>query len=359
MPDFYDAVPLEGARITKDGYLVADVRVARTGIQEYLGREVGRPEMERVRLYRPAEEVFSVDALASFAHRPVTNNHPNKAVTAETWRAVSRGHTGGEVVADGAFIRVPLMLADKASIDAVQAGKRELSAGYTCDIDWTAGTTAEGESYDGVQRTIRGNHVAIVTKGRAGSECRIGDEQNEEPPMKTIVVDGISVEVSDASAVSLEAVSTRLADARKLADNRDGELAALRISHAADVAALTARIPDAVTMDAAITARMAVIDAARKVLGSNFDAAGKTDADVRKAVVTARLGDAKVTGKSDDYIASAFDVLTHDAKPVDALAQAIANQAPVLKDAAPVTSAYDDYLADLRSSHLNNHSKEA
>lgn len=67
---FTDRVTIAGTRRRDDGYLVADARVARTGIQVYAGWEVGKPEKDTVRVYRPEGEVFARDAMASFAHRP-------------------------------------------------------------------------------------------------------------------------------------------------------------------------------------------------------------------------------------------------------------------------------------------------
>ena len=43
--NFTDIVTVAGTRRTGDGYLVADARIARTGIQTYSGVEIGRPEM--------------------------------------------------------------------------------------------------------------------------------------------------------------------------------------------------------------------------------------------------------------------------------------------------------------------------
>ena len=50
-------------RKTADGYIVAEVPVARTGIQDYAGYEMGKPDMKRVRVYRPADEVFADEHL--------------------------------------------------------------------------------------------------------------------------------------------------------------------------------------------------------------------------------------------------------------------------------------------------------
>jgi hypothetical protein len=191
---FTDKITLDGSRRTGDGYLAANARVARTGIQSYLGREVGKPDMASVKVYRPESEVFSTDALRSFAHRPVTNDHPPEAVSARNWKTHSVGMTGDEIARDGTFVRVPMVVMDQAAIDDVEAGKVELSMGYACDLDWTAGTTPEGEAYDAIQTNIRGNHLAIVAAGRAGPQCRIGDswaaittEQKDAPmSLKTV-----------------------------------------------------------------------------------------------------------------------------------------------------------------------------
>ncbi|WP_139812749.1 DUF2213 domain-containing protein, partial [Ensifer aridi] len=172
---FIDYAPIAGTRRTADGYLVADVKTARTGIQIYAGREVGKPELATVKVYRPEAQVFDTASLGSYAHKPVTNDHPAEAVTADNWKALAVGSIGDEVARDGEFVRVPLIVMDAAVISEIEGGKRELSAGYTCDLAWEPGTTPEGEKYDAIQKDIRINHVAIVQRGRAGSQARIGD----------------------------------------------------------------------------------------------------------------------------------------------------------------------------------------
>jgi hypothetical protein len=167
MITFYDKIPLSRARRTTDGYLAVQAHVARTGVQLYRGHEVGRPSVDTVRVYRPPEEVFAKDALKSFAHRPMTNDHPPENVDSSNWKKYSIGHTGDEVVRDGEYIRVPMVLMDEQAISDVEGGKRELSAGYMCDLDFVSGTTEDGEPYDAVQRGIRGNHIAVVKAAAA------------------------------------------------------------------------------------------------------------------------------------------------------------------------------------------------
>lgn len=174
MLNLFDAAPISTRRKTGDGYLVAEARAARTGVQTYGGFEVGKPDMPLVRVFRPHDEVFNPASLGTYAHKPITVGHPPQGVTADTWKKFSVGHTSNEAAQDGIFVRVPMMLADAAAIRELEGGTKEISVGYNCSLDWTAGS-ANGEAYDAIQRGIRVNHVALVPKGRAGSECRISD----------------------------------------------------------------------------------------------------------------------------------------------------------------------------------------
>jgi len=181
-----DRLTIDGQRRTRDGYLTVSARVARAdNIQIYSGAEVGKPEMPSVRVYRPSAEVFSADTMQSFAHRPVTLGHPANTVTADTWRDVAKGWSDGEVVRDGEFVRVSMLLADAEAIKSVEDGTRELSMGYDCTLDWTAGVAPSGEAYDAVQRGIRSNHIAVVPKARGGAELRIGDSAGKDLHMMT------------------------------------------------------------------------------------------------------------------------------------------------------------------------------
>ena len=141
---FFDTLQLDGeARINARGQVVADARVARTGMQLYSGAEVGKPELAVVRVFRPEDEVFHRDAMASFAHKPVTDDHPAESVQASNWAKLTKGFTSNDVARDGQTLRVPLMIADAALVQKWKDGKRELSCGYDCDLDWTPGVTAD------------------------------------------------------------------------------------------------------------------------------------------------------------------------------------------------------------------------
>lgn len=174
-----DRVPLGDSAqitITKDGYLAAAPRVARANnVQLYLGSEVGKPGVPVVRVFRPADAVFERASLDTYAHKPVTDDHPAQPVDATNWRLHGRGHLDRDVVRDGEFVRVPMLLMDADLISKVRSGKSELSVGYGCNITFNAGVTDSGQEYDAVQSDIRVNHVAVVDAARGGKELRIGD----------------------------------------------------------------------------------------------------------------------------------------------------------------------------------------
>ncbi|HEV7258945.1 MAG TPA: DUF2213 domain-containing protein [Bosea sp. (in: a-proteobacteria)] len=358
---FTDKIALSGTRRTGDGYLVADARVARTGIQIYLGREVGRPDMEQVRVYRAPEQVFADEAMASFAHRPVTNDHPSEAVNAKNWKRYSVGQTGDEVKQDGKFLRIPMVVMDQAAIDDIEAGKSELSNGYGCDLDWTPGTTPEGEAYDAMQIRIRGNHVAIVKAGRAGPECRIGDswaaittEQKDAPmSLKTVTVDGIPVEVTDQGATVINTLLGRIADAGKAKDTlvadhekalatKDADLA----KKDAEIDALKAKVLDDAALDARVQARGDLV-AKAKAIAPEVATDGKSDADIRRAVVTAKLGDAAVKDKPTAYIDARFDILAEDVKPSDPV-RGVIKDGPAPTAKTSVTDAHTAMVTGLQ-----------
>ncbi len=166
------------SRRDPEGYLLClNVPVARTGTQEYLPAEIGLPAAagEPVPVFRPPEEVFSPEAVASFEGMPVTNDHPPEGVDISNIRALQKGHAhnvrrGSGENAD--LLLADLIITDPALINAIlEDGKREISCGYTYELH------EENGQY--IQRKIRGNHVAVVDVGRAGSRVSIHDHKPE------------------------------------------------------------------------------------------------------------------------------------------------------------------------------------
>ena len=306
-------------RITKDNYLLATPRVARTGIQIYGGWEFGL-DQDRVRLMRPEEVVFDRDSLASYAHRPITNNHPSEPVTADNWRDVSVGHTGSEVLRDGEHIRVPIALMDGATIRQVlDEGKKELSLGYEMELDFTKA----GDGYDATVTSIRANHLAIVDRARGGPELAIGDRGNQtggKKKMTNLTVNGITVEVADAATA--QAIQSHITDLLKQINDAKNVVAAAETKAAdiqkkvdeadAKIKTLEQQAEDSKLgpeqLQSLVAERSVLMRIGKAVLGDNTDMTKMSNPDIKRAVVSNRLKD---TAKdwTDDQVAVSYNTI--------------------------------------------------
>jgi hypothetical protein len=366
---FVDFAPIrgEGIRETEDGFLIADAAIARTGIQEYYAFEIGLADsiddfFDIVRVYRPESEVRSIDSMKSLVHSPVTNDHPPEFVTPENWKDYAKGEVGNDIRWDDGRIVIPLILKDEQTIDKVKLGKREISAGYTCTIDSTPGVTDSGEEYDAVQSEIRFNHIAVVDEGRAGPECRIGDDAStwgirpalsrglfanlhfdnktrtidmptsQVPSTRMVTVDGLSVETTDAGAQAIEKLQNEKAAIEAKLDDANQKLVDVETKQTEDTARLQAEIDslnEAKLSDADIqklvTDRANLVATASKI-ADGVDFSSMTDDEIRVATVKAKLGDSAVEGKEPAYIRARFDILAEDAgkEGVDPVSQAFA-----------------------------------
>lgn len=363
---FSDALTLDAPRPMQGGFVAVRAKAARTGTYSYLGSEIdpenkhGLRDAGMVNVLRDDAAVFDAKSVHSFIGKPITNDHPREAVNASNWRDHARGVVMG-AMRDGEYLAFDLLLTDKATIDAVDAGKRELSNGYAAELQFGDFTGPGGVKCVAKQVGIAGNHVAIVDRGRAGPSCAITDsvaicDANpafladltpplEKPAMKILIGDaevdatnGEAVRIAnDAREGAFKELQTKvgtltadLATANTTIQTKDGE-----------IVALTAKLADAEVTPAKLQqladARADVI-AKAKIMAPTLTTDGKTDAEIRKAAVTAKLGDA-AKDMADAAIEGAFIAFTKDAKPADPLRQAITDgvKAPV-NDAAVVST---------------------
>lgn len=156
---------------TVEGFLICkNVPIARTGPQEYMARDLaldGDPE-RMVKVNRYEADVFEPAALASFEGKPVTDGHPPEEVDPTNFASYAKGHIQ-RVRREGDYIVADLYINDPVLINEIRNGiKREVSCGYVCEY------VPDGDSYK--QTKIRGNHAAVVPRGRAGREVAIKDE---------------------------------------------------------------------------------------------------------------------------------------------------------------------------------------
>lgn len=340
----YDVSTIRGYDVTDEGYLKVRARIARTGIQSYKDANGG------IRLeYRPESEVASNEALDSFREKCVTKEHPPVLLDASNTKDYAIGFTSADVSYSDGFIESTVTVTDKETIDEIMRGQiREVSCGYKVDYIDEPGVTPDGQHYDGYQKNIRGNHVAIVKRARGGPQVRLMldsadaavtelfNSQIGEIMSASIVFDGVSFEADSALAGAITAeredAKASYADMKRkydemaskasqmqeemdamqkemkgMCDAAEGRADAL----AEEVASikLDLKAAEQVNIDSLVEQRIALIDKARTNLDSTFDFSGKTAREIMEASIKAVRADADVSERSDDYVQAMFDTL--------------------------------------------------
>lgn len=161
--------------------------ISKANICEYLGREIPNNELlglkpdKMYRLLRDPEELEK--AADTFNSLPVLEDHTPTSANAHP-RELTVGATMDNARFEAPYLMVGMVIFDGPAISRIQSGQqRELSCGYAYDADMTPGTY-EGQPYDGRMVNIRGNHVALVEKGRAGPDVLVNDSAiNKEDKM--------------------------------------------------------------------------------------------------------------------------------------------------------------------------------
>jgi hypothetical protein len=381
---FTDALELGKPRRTKEGYMAVRARAARAGVYDYLGREVD-PEGRHfaadqvVKVYRPESEVFATDAVHSFLMKPITDDHPSVAVTADNWKTHAKGVNAG-ALRDGQYLAFDLVIMDRSAIEAVDAGKKQLSNGYGCEVEIGDGVAPDGTAYQATQRALRGNHVALVRAGRAGPECRIGDashdggnrifescdaatvilapieDQETNTMPHTLIIDGLQVpNVSDEAKAAIEKLQGQTAAAIAAKDAAETTVAALTADKAGlevkvtalEQAVKDAKVTPAQLRDAAKAYDKLVADAKR--LAPAFTITDAMDEPaIRKGVVAAKLGD-RAKDYDDAAVSIAFDTLAAQLGDATTGGGTTVITAPLTADAdKAVQDARAEMLADLR-----------
>ena len=243
---------------TPQGFLIIPAFTARTGIQKYRMND-GSILSE----FRPEDEVFSESSMSSLRTAAVTDGHPKEMVNPENAEELIVGHTDGMIVkekdGDELFLKTNLIITHKKAIDAIRAGKAELSNGYNVDLDFTPGEH-NGQKFDAVQKNIVNNHIAIVWKGRAGKKASLRlDEkdaillENEIKPKKEsfnmkLTIDGKEFDVNDELGNAVKNQMTSMTKSKTDSDdvvtNLNKDIETLKTSETS----LTAKV-DSLTSD--------------------------------------------------------------------------------------------------------------
>ena len=385
----YDVAPIDKYELTSEGYLRAWATIARTGVQQYTDAD-GSIRRE----YRPEAEVASPISLASFAGKAITLEHPSVLLDSSNTKDYQIGFTSTEVVYDNGFVRAVMTITDKDAIERIMRGDaKEVSAGYRVNYEAIPGVTDSGENYDGIQKDISGNHIAVVRRGRAGPQVKLHLDRLdaadpslftpiEEPSMTAKVnFDGAEFEVTESVALAItkerddakmsyedmkKKYDGMMAEASKMKEEMDamqkemkGKLDAAEGRADAlteEVDSLKGEVSEAqkVNVDSLVEERITLINKARPSLDVAFDFAGKTAREIMETSIKAVRGDADLSDRSDDYVTAMFDTLAEstprgDSAATEELRKAVAS----LVSPMSAPSSYMDKLQNAWKSPLS------
>lgn len=310
---------------TPEGFLICkDVPIARTGTQQYRGSEFGAPVGDALyNVQRPEAEVFDRAAVASFEGKPVCDEHPEEDVTPDNYGRYMKGVCRDVRRGDGDLsncLVADLVIYDADLINKIEAGKREISCGYDCLWNPTSDS-----SYD--QLGIRGNHVAVVDKGRAGHKVAIRDTAVDKKGGKTMS-ESLIGRILRALARDESTTPEDMEAAAKLAGGADAEP---RPQPAPAPAAPATPAPAAVpqpdnkpaAMDEATEARFKKIEDALEAISSKLNPA-EPAAEPKKDALDALEEELQnkapaaapaPAGDEDDVIEPPEEINAHDAEP--------------------------------------------
>lgn len=172
-------------RFDANGFLhVAVSHISKEAVNDYYGSEIpgwqklGLDPNRIYRGYRPASELAK--AAATFNGLPLLNEHVKDSAE-DPQKDLRVGNLGTDAAFRAPYLDNSLIIQDAEAIEALnpsepgKAAKRELSASYRYDPVFKPGVF-QGQRYDFVMTNIKGNHVAFVEEGRAGSDVVVADE---------------------------------------------------------------------------------------------------------------------------------------------------------------------------------------
>lgn len=310
----YDRSLINDYRETPEGYLTVKVPITRPGVFPYQ-RQDGTVQMEA----KLPDEIFSDRTIESARSKPVTDEHPNEPVTLDNYKTYAKGMSHTDAKVKDLKLYVSLTITDKELIQKIYDGKNEISIGFLSDVVAEKGTY-NSQPYDYVQRNIEINHIAIVDQGRAGPEVAIRSdsaawqiEHEGENNVTTYKIDGKEYEVDSVVKAHLEAQQAKLENAQAKAaqvDALQGRYDALEVKLQNTEKELKEAKEKQLSEDEMhkkVEARVGLISTAKPLLGDSFDFTGKTEREIKEAVIAASKADFKGDGKSDEYINAFFD----------------------------------------------------
>lgn len=332
---------------TKENFLKTKAVVSKTGVQDYLTKEVIAPEHYGqvkdintvLKIYRPPNAVFDKESLAGFKGAVVTNGHPETGlVDSNSFKKYSCGTVMSEGTRDGDYVTADLLINDQEVIDAIENNEKcQVSVGYSCnysyDIDCgkivppkdyvlDSKEQANVGAYDVIQSDIKVNHVAIVRAGRAGSSVRVCDskiKKHGDSIMKLSLTNGAAVSIDESNG---EVILKEFSCMKDTIDSKSKEIDSLKQKlqesetklgkNQVELEAKDSEIENLkkLTTHEAINEKVKevslTLENAKKIAGDSFVCDSTDPVEIKKQALNA-VGSTILEDKCKEYIDGAFD----------------------------------------------------
>lgn len=301
------------------GFLTAPVTLARTGVQYYMGIELGLEDraIEKIGIVRPSSEVFDKKSMESFVNLVVTDDHPNKPVTSDNVKQLQVGSVS-QIENDTTTLKGIITITDKAMIEKIKSGKVQVSVGYQNDLKKESGHFG-GEEYEFVQTNIKANHLAIVDVGRCGPDCKLTTDKKGVKTVK-VTIHGITFDTENEALVQAvnKLVATHDEETKNLKEqfkkkeeeDEEEKKKMKKEKESADAKAdilEKSKLSDA-DISVLVTERAELLADARAILGDKMPKCVDCPKEIKTLVVDHLLPDLKVSDQTDDYLNASYDI---------------------------------------------------
>ena len=370
---------LENKIDTNTGFLHSKVAICRSGVQEYLGRELGLTGDDVNKMFnvlRHPDDVKNIDSLNTYKNLVVTDDHPVEGwVNVDNVKQLQKGQmseTSIDESQEEVHLNGVITITDAGLIDVTMRGKVEVSLGYAREL------IAEDGIYNGIPYQYRfiniiANHLSVVDRGRCGGTCKIINDKkydimldvktNEEGVLVKITINGEEFEVSEAvhKAIMAERKSTDEETEKKdkEVESKDEEIK--EVEKANDK--LTAKNDDLqlklktsndakisdTDLNKLVVERAGLLSFAQTVIGDSIPEDVVNDAMAIKKAVVEKHFNISVDGKSDAYVDARFEMVQEDQTSADASVKQLGED---LIKSKKVTTDNEEKVATARENYL-------
>ena len=312
--DGYHSVRFPKIKKNIDGILKGEAVVTKTGVFPYLDKNGNV-----IHQLRHPDDVFSQDSLDSLKLIPITIEHPDCVVTSENAGKLTIGTTGDNVKTENNKVICSLSVFNKDGINAIKAGKKELSLGYRHNLIKEEGEFM-GKKYTHRQINIEYNHLALVDKGRVGPEARLNldsmnamiqiieedqmeNEEIEKNNTKKDIIDGNNNQKKDDFLSKLDEIKLEISNHLKSEiSNILNEFKSINSNQIEKIAT------DSNDINKLAQERAKILNLASEFfsIDSLYE---KTNREIKEMIIKSKVLDFTCDSKSDEYISGIFDNL--------------------------------------------------